>query len=126
VDEHQEVLDSAATALASVKFACQCCRTAEAAIAAAESLRPDLIISDLHLHGQSGLQMCERIRQNAALADVPVMFLSGTQVPDIIRRSDVVGSSYHLRKPFDAAVLLELIDQALGKSPCSHRVCREP
>ena len=42
------------------------------------------------------------------------MFLSGAQLPDIIRRSDAAGGIYCLRKPFDAQVLTELIDQALG------------
>ena len=42
------------------------------------------------------------------------MFLSGMQLPDIIRRNYSAGSTYCLRKPFDSAVLLELIDQSLG------------
>jgi hypothetical protein len=44
---------------------------------------------------------------------VPVMFFSGTQIPDIIRRSDSAGASYYLRKPCEAEVLLELIGKAL-------------
>ena len=42
------------------------------------------------------------------------MFLSGEQLPDVIRRSYGAGSTYSLRKPFDSAVLVELIDQSLG------------
>jgi hypothetical protein len=41
------------------------------------------------------------------------MFLSRTQVPDIIRRSQEAGGAYFLRKPFDPQVLLELVDKAL-------------
>jgi len=44
---------------------------------------------------------------------VPVMFLSGAQIPDIIRRSHAAGGTYYLRKPFDPEVLLELIQKAL-------------
>jgi CheY-like chemotaxis protein len=46
--------------------------------------------------------------------NTPVMFLSGTQVPDIIRRTHGAGGTYYLRKPFDGMVLLELIDKALA------------
>ena len=113
VDDKVEVLDEVATVLTAANFACRCCTTAENAMAAAESSPPDLIISDINLHGHSGLEMCERIKQNEALADVPVMFLSGAQIPDIIRRSHAVGGTYYLRKPFDPDVLLELIDKAL-------------
>jgi DNA-binding response OmpR family regulator len=115
VDHQAEVLNEVATVLAGANLACRCCTTAEEAIAAAASSPPDLIISDVHLHGHSGLDMCARIRKNAALREVPVMFLCGAQVPDIIRRSDSLGGTYYLRKPFDPDVLLELIDTALGR-----------
>ncbi|GAG40507.1 unnamed protein product [marine sediment metagenome] len=113
VDDEAEVLDDAASILTGAGFTCRCCATAEAAMASAESNPPDLIISDINLHGHSGLELCERIKQSEALRDVPVMFLSGAQTPDIIRRSHPVGGTYYLRKPFDPQVLIELIDKAL-------------
>ena len=113
VDDEQEVLNEVAAILTGANFACRCCTTAEDAIAAAEETPPDLIISDINLHGHSGLEMCERIKQKQSLEDVPVMFLSGAQIPDIIRRSHAVGGTYYLRKPFDPEVLVELIDKAL-------------
>jgi CheY-like chemotaxis protein len=116
VDDQAEVLDEVATALAGADLACRCCTTAEEAIAAAESSPPDLIISDIHLHGQSELDMCERIRENPVLQGVPVMFFCGAQIPDIIRRSDPLGGTYYLRKPFDPDVLVELIETALGRA----------
>ena len=57
--------------------------------------------------------MCERPKQEAGLGDVPLMFLSGAQIPDIIRRAHAAGGTYYLRKPFDPQVLLELVDKAL-------------
>ena len=65
------------------------------------------------LDGTSGPDLCEKMKARPALVDVPVMFLSAAQIPDIIRRSHALGGSYYVRKPFDAAVLLELIDKAL-------------
>jgi CheY-like chemotaxis protein len=41
------------------------------------------------------------------------MFLSGAQIPDVIRRAHAAGGVYYLRKPFDPPVLLELVDKAL-------------
>jgi CheY-like chemotaxis protein len=114
VDDEQMVLDEVRTVLTSTGFVCECCTTAESAIAVAETALPDLILSDVNLHGASGVEMCQRIRQNRVLADVPVMFLSAAQVPDIIRRSDGFHGTYYLRKPFAAEVLVELIDRALG------------
>lgn len=113
VDDEARVLADLAAVLAAAGYAFQCCDNAEAAIRFADANPPDLIISDINLDGHSGLEMCERIKRNHDLQQVPVMFLSGAQIPDIIRRSHEVGGAYYLRKPFDPAVLLELIDKAL-------------
>ncbi|NQT12426.1 MAG: response regulator [Planctomycetes bacterium] len=113
IDDEPEVLGEVASVLSSAGYSCHCCGTAEAALQAARSTTPDLIISDINLDGQNGLELCEQIKQADSLCDVPVMFLSGAQVPDIIRRSHAVGGTYYLRKPFDPDVLMELVDKAL-------------
>ncbi len=113
VDDEPEVLEGVSIILTANGFRCRCCTNAADAIAAAEESHPDLIVSDINLDGESGLEMCEQIQQNLLLHDVPVMFLSGAQIPDIIRRSHAVGGTYYLRKPFDPEVLIELIQKAL-------------
>ncbi len=114
VDDDREVWDKVTAVLSGAKFACHCCATAEEAMAAAAATPPDLILCNVNLQGESGLETCHRIKRQPGLEGVPVMFLSGVQLPDIIRRSDAAGGIYCLRKPFDANVLIELIDRALG------------
>lgn len=113
IDDEPNVLQEVAAILQSAGYACQCCATSEAAVAFARANPPDLIISDINLNGRSGLALCEQIKEDPALHSVPVMFLSGAQIPDIIRRSHAAGGTYYLRKPFDPEVLLELVDKAL-------------
>jgi CheY-like chemotaxis protein len=113
VDDEASVLGEVAEVLTAAGFACHCCRTATSALEKAKEQAPDLILSDINLNGESGLALCERIREEPGLEDVPVMFLSGAQIPDIIRRSHAAGGTYYLRKPFDPEVLLELIQKAL-------------
>ena len=113
VDDEQEILDEVESVLSVAGYSCRCCRTPQAAIELVETLVPALIISDINLQGHSGLEMCEQMKQSESMADVPVMFLSGAQIPDIIRRSHAVGGTYYLRKPFDPEVLVELVDKAL-------------
>jgi CheY-like chemotaxis protein len=114
IDDEREVLDEVTEVLSREKFACRCCTTSQEALAAALETPPDLILCDLSLHGESGPETCEQIRQQTGMSGVPVMFLSGAQLPDIIRRSHAAGGLYCLRKPFDPKVLVELIDQAIG------------
>lgn len=113
IDDDLEVLGEVAAVLSGAGYACHSSNSPEAAMEFAKDGSPDLIISDINLNGHSGLKLCERIREDPDLADVPVMFLSGAQIPDIIRRSHAAGGSYYLRKPFDPEVLLELVDKAL-------------
>ncbi len=113
IDDEPEVLGEVASVLARAGYAIHCCGTAEAAVQFARSTTPDLIICDINLQGQSGLELCQKLKADDALCDVPVMFLSGAQIPDIIRRSHAVGGAYYLRKPFDPDVLIELINKAL-------------
>lgn len=113
VDDEVQVLDEVATALSAAGFVCHGCSTPEDAADFVRFHTPDLIISDINLNGYSGLELCEQIKQAPALKDVPVMFLSGAQIPDIIRRSHAAGGTYYLRKPFDPTVLVELVDKAL-------------
>jgi len=113
IDSELEVLGELAAVLSGAGYACHCSNSAQAAMQFAKDNSPDLIISDVNLGGHSGLELCEQIKQDESLADVPVMFLSGAQTPDIIRRSHAAGGSYYLRKPFDPEVLLELVDKAL-------------
>jgi DNA-binding response OmpR family regulator len=94
-------------------YECHCARGPEPALKAARTLPLDLIVCDVNLGGESGLDLCREMREQPGMDDVPVMFMSSTQVPDIVRRSHDAGGAYYLRKPFDPEVLLELVSKAL-------------
>ena len=113
VDDEPEELGQVSAVLTAAGFTCHCCTSASDALAAARQNPPDLIISDINLGGENGLALCAQIREEVSLYDIPVMFLSGAQIPDIIRRSHAAGGTYYLRKPADPEVLLELVQKAL-------------
>ncbi len=113
IDDEAEIIAGLEKLLKTAGYKCRGCRDEQAAIAALQEISPDLIISDINLAGHSGLALCERLKKQQGLTDVPLMFLSGAQIPDIIRRSHEAGGTYYLRKPYDPGVLLELIDKAL-------------
>jgi CheY-like chemotaxis protein len=115
-DDDPATLGALTTLLSASGFACQGYNNSDSAASAAESLQPDLILSDVSLPHVGGVEMCRRIHQNPLLSAVPAMFLSSGQVPDIIHRSDGVHGSYFLRKPADPGVLVELIGRALHQA----------
>jgi CheY-like chemotaxis protein len=113
IDDEPAVLAELAQALRGTNYTCHACSDPAAAAEMAREVLPDLIISDINIGGHSGLELCEQLKQEPGLTQVPVMFLSGAQIPDVIRRAHAAGGTYYLRKPFDPQVLLELVEKAL-------------
>jgi CheY-like chemotaxis protein len=113
IDDEATVLEEVSGVLEPAGFTCRCCCSANEAIEAAAMVVPELIISDINLGGENGLELCERLRTQFCLEDVPMMFLSGAQIPDIVSRAHAAGGTYYLRKPFDPQVLVELADKAM-------------
>jgi CheY-like chemotaxis protein len=117
IDNEQQVLDEVAATLGSANIACHCCTQPDEAFAVALRNPPDLILCDTNMFGESGPETCERIKRQPGLENIPVMFLSTAQMPDVIRRSHGSNSTYSLRKPFAPDVLVGLIDAAIGATP---------
>jgi CheY-like chemotaxis protein len=113
IDDDPLTLTAVAASLHLGGHECHCAQDSEAALKAARALSLDLIICDVNLAGESGLELCREIRCEPGLEDVPVLFMSASQLPDIIRRAHDAGGAYYLRKPFDPEVLIELVDKAL-------------
>lgn len=113
VDSDPILLTGTAAVLHSVGYECHCARDSQVALKAARTLPLDLILCDVVLGQESGLDLCKAIRQTPGCGDVPVMFVSSHQLPDIVRRSHEAGGAYYLRKPFDPEVLIELVAKAL-------------
>jgi DNA-binding response OmpR family regulator len=111
IDDHPEVLGEIARIVHRLGYECERARDMDEAAACIQRFVPDLIIADVNLNGHGGVAFCEELRRRCDLHNVPVMFLSSMQTPDIIRRADTGGGTYYLRKPFDAPVLVELVER---------------
>ena len=113
IDDDPLTLTGVAATLDMAGYECHCARDAEAALKATRSLNLDLIICDVNVGQENGLELCRELRSEAGHEDVPVLFVSGAQLPDIVRRTHDAGGTYYLRKPFDPDVLVELVSKAL-------------
>lgn len=69
--------------------------------------KPDLVILDLILPGESGFEICERMKQMES--GVPILVLSAIELPDAKSLAKRVGADGYLTKPFDPNELLEEI-----------------
>jgi len=78
-------------------------RMAYTAISGLEKLKSevvDLIILDMELPDMHGIKVLEYIRRDVRFSNIPIIVLSGTSTPDIIRTVLKNGANDFLKKPF--------------------------
>ena len=70
------------------------------ALQAAQSNPPDLILLDIHMPDMNGYEVCERLKADERLQDIPVLFISGlSEITDKVEAFRVGGADY-ITKPF--------------------------
>src|SRR5437868_11101108 len=85
----------------------------EAALQAAKQSKPDLILADVAMPKLGGYELCQRVRADAGLKDVPVLLLGGG-IPVDPAKAIAVGANGHMPKPFDSGKLIEQVKAILA------------
>jgi two-component system, NtrC family, nitrogen regulation response regulator GlnG len=80
--------------------------------------RPDVVILDIHLPDQSGLEAFQRIHQIDAR--IPVVFITGHGTTDTAIEAMKLGAYDYLLKPLELVRLRELVGRALEISRLMH------
>lgn len=86
---------------------------------AVEREKPDLVILDIMLPGQSGLDVCRKIKTNPELKSIPVIIISAkSEELDVVLGLEL-GADDYVAKPFSPKVLFSRIRAVLrrGKEP---------
>ena len=77
----------------------------------AEAYRPKLILLDLNLPDMHGSQVLQRLQQESATAQIPVVVLSANATPSEIERLLTAGARNYLTKPYDIDPFLAVVDE---------------
>lgn len=72
----------------------------EKALAIAEKSKPDLILLDIMMPGMDGYQVCETLKSNPLLRDIPVIFLSALDDVESKVKGFEKGGVDYIAKPF--------------------------
>jgi CheY-like chemotaxis protein len=70
---------------------------------------PDLIILDVYMPGYSGLEVCQKLKEAAETADIPILLSVGKLEPFKPQEARRVRADAHIVKPFEASQLLTAI-----------------
>ncbi|MGC2245643.1 MAG: response regulator, partial [Terriglobales bacterium] len=71
--------------------------------------QPDLIILDVYMPGYGGLEVCQRLKDAAETAHIPVLLSVGKLEPFKPQEARRVRADAHIVKPFEASQLLTAI-----------------
>ena len=95
--------------------------------------KPHLIITDVSMPNLNGLELCRRLRSEAATARLPVIMLSAKKQADDILAGYAQGADEYVAKPVELAVLaakvelllrrVRAVDVAAGAPASRGRVC---
>jgi two-component system, NtrC family, sensor kinase len=100
VDDTPENLDLLREMLQREDYRVQTFPRGAMALEAARARPPDLILLDIMMPEMNGFEVCERLKADEALKDIPILFMSAlSELPDKIKAFAAGGVDY-LTKPF--------------------------
>ncbi|TWF54876.1 response regulator transcription factor [Neorhizobium alkalisoli] len=101
VDDSPDALGFLTEALEKSGFSVLIATSGRAALNIVERITPDLILLDAVMPGMDGFETCRRLKTNAAIAPVPVIFMTGlTETEHVVNALDSGGVDY-LSKPIN-------------------------
>jgi CheY-like chemotaxis protein len=78
----------------------------------------DLVVTDQQMPGATGCEVCQRMRKDPALADLPVVMLTAKGLEmELGWLRDELGVREVLPKPFSLQELVETVENCLAAAP---------
>jgi signal transduction histidine kinase len=106
VDDHHDGAESMSALLALQGHEVRMAHDGEAALLAADTFRPDVMLLDIGLPLLSGYEVCRRLRAQSWGRQITVIALTGWGDQDAVKRGEAAGFDRHLVKPVDEPTLV--------------------
>ena len=93
----------------------------EAAVRKISDVRPDLVLADVFMPVRNGYEVCKYVKEDSALAHIPVILLVGAFDPLDEQEAQRVGADGVLKKPFvPPDPLISMVKSALTRAGVAH------
>lgn len=79
----------------------------------------DLIIMDITLKSENGLDLVNKLRTNERYKQLPVIVVTEHATKDFILRAKELNVKSFIRKPIEKNIFIERLDEAIGLEPLS-------
>lgn len=110
IDDEPEITDIVETFLTEAGYVVNVENGSRNGLAAAKKFKPDVVILDIMMPEVDGYQVCQELKTDPGLADVPIIFLTGKDRNDDMGRSFKAGGDMFIKKPFSCERLLEIVN----------------
>jgi DNA-binding NarL/FixJ family response regulator len=120
VDDSPETLRLLTDAIEEAGMTVLVAREGEHALSIVEKVLPDVILMDALMPGTDGFETCRRLKQNKALAHVPIVFMTGLSDTEHIIEGLEAGGVDYVTKPIVPGELLARIRVHLANARISH------
>jgi diguanylate cyclase (GGDEF)-like protein len=84
-------------------------------LGALERVEPDVLVLDVDMPGVNGLELCRIVRSDPTRAGLPILFLTGSVDPEIVRKVFDAGADDFIPKPFVGPEFLTRIQNRLER-----------
>ena len=120
VDDSPETLRLLTDALEEAGMTVLVARQGEHALSIVQKVVPDVLLMDALMPGADGFTTCRKLKQNPALAHVPIIFMTGlTETEHIIHGLEAGGVDY-ITKPVVPGEVLARIRVHLANARMAH------
>jgi sigma-B regulation protein RsbU (phosphoserine phosphatase) len=86
----------------------------ESGLKMVKEYQPHLVLLDFLMPGITGKEVCQRMKSDPEMRNIPVIFLTGSvKIANVIECYDV-GADIYLEKPVDGKILVEQIGISLS------------
>jgi len=116
-DDESHILHVVSLKLRNAGFRVLTARDGQEALEMAQQSHPDLLITDYHMPQLSGLELCQRLKQDVATSDIPAIMLTARGYHLEPHDTEQSGILRMLSKPFSPRHLLTTVNEVLeGKA----------
>lgn len=122
IDDDPDFIEATRTVLESKSYDVMTASSGDEGIEKARQEKPDLIILDIIMPTKDGFAVCEQIKRDVALHDIPVVIL--TSMAQRVGESTVsvsqglcLEAEDYLDKPVEPQMLLQRVEKLLARAP---------
>ena len=115
IEDEEDILEVIVYNLAKNGFQVTCVTSGEKALAEIESHLPDVVVIDWMLPGISGIEICQKIKEDSKLEHLPVIMLTAKGEESDILHGLQKGADDYITKPFSSKILVARVKALLRR-----------